>query len=152
MNQYPGLPFHENCPCCLYTEESYQPWQICNVLSQAPTYWRPFNYLGDLCQGNGLPFTWVLKLYHLKGGHGDWIKEILKVLLPLPDNIPGSGQQFPIQTKHSPEQEPAFYSLSCWMVCQNVLLGLSDFLHLSFCFLYGSCSPSGHFFYLSSEL
>lgn len=36
----------------------------------------------------------VLRLCHLKGGHGGWMKKIINVFLPPPSNIPSPGQQF----------------------------------------------------------
>lgn len=129
-----------------------QPWH--DILKPSPsspvqalTHRGAFNYVGDLC-------PWVLKLYHLKGGHGIWITKVFKVLLPLHGNIPISGQQFKRPKQILPGTGTCFHSSSQWMVCQNVQ-GLSNFLHLGFSFLYRSCSLSGHFapvIYFSSPL
>ena len=54
-----------------------------------------YNYLGNLRQGDGLVFLWVLRLCLSSGGHGGWIKEVLRVHFSPLNDIPQTGQELP---------------------------------------------------------
>ncbi|MEQ2301364.1 hypothetical protein AMECASPLE_035123 [Ameca splendens] len=68
---------------------------------QSPATAELFNHLGDVSLGDERLQPRVPSLCFHQGMHDGRIEEILKVLLPPPDNVPSQGQQPPTPTVNS---------------------------------------------------